>query len=56
MRGRASFVLAAAVGLVVASSAGPVAAAGNPMTLVGSLNPWKDGQFSNVAASDARHD
>ncbi len=29
-------------------------AAGNPMKLVGALNPWKDGQFSNVAADASR--
>jgi hypothetical protein len=33
----------------------PAAGAGNPMKLVGALNPWKDGQFSNVAADAARH-
>jgi hypothetical protein len=31
------------------------AAAGNPMKLVGALNPWKDGQFSSVAADASRH-
>lgn len=31
------------------------AASGNPMKLVGALNPWKDGQFSNVAADADRH-
>src|SRR5438876_11147166 len=30
------------------------AAAGNPMKLVGALNPWKNGQFSNVAADASR--
>lgn len=30
-------------------------AAGKPMKLVGALNPWKNGQFSNVAADGARH-
>jgi hypothetical protein len=30
-------------------------AAGNPMKLLGALNPWKDGQFSNVAADASRH-
>jgi hypothetical protein len=29
-------------------------AAGNPMKLVGALNPWTNGQFSNVAADAAR--
>src|SRR5574342_807875 len=33
----------------------PVRAAGNPMNLVGALNPWKNGQFSNVAADASRH-
>jgi len=37
--------------LVAALSAG---AAGNPMKLVGALNPWQDGQFSNVAADAGR--
>ena len=43
-------VLGAAI-LVAAPSAG---AAGNPMKLVGALNPWQDGQFSNVAADASR--
>src|SRR6266704_285611 len=30
-------------------------AAGNPMKLLGALNPWKDGQFSNVAADASCH-
>lgn len=30
-------------------------AAGSPMKLVGALNPWKNGQFSNVAADSTRH-
>lgn len=30
-------------------------AAGNPMKLVGALNPWKNGQFSNAAADAGRH-
>src|SRR6266511_5491612 len=46
----AAVVLAAVV--VGAPSAG---ATGNPMKLVGALNPWKDGQFSNVAAAASRH-
>jgi len=42
------------VGLIVFAM--PLAsAAGNPMKLVGALNPWKDGQFSNVAADAGRH-
>jgi hypothetical protein len=40
------------VAAIVVMEAG---AAGNPMTLVGALNPWKDGQFSNVAADASRH-
>ena len=36
-------------------SAAPVVAAGNPMQLVGSLAPWSNGQYSNVAADAARH-
>src|SRR5438094_7282585 len=44
--------MAAVVVVVVVAQAG---AAGNPMTLVGALNPWKDGQFSNVAADASRH-
>ncbi len=30
-------------------------AAGNPMKLVGAVNPWQNGQFSNVAADASRH-
>src|SRR5262245_24372281 len=41
-----------AVAAVVVMEAG---AAGNPMSLVGALNPWKNGQFSNVAADASRH-
>ncbi len=43
---------AAVVAVIVVVQA---SAAGNPMTLVGALNPWKDGQFSNVAADASRH-
>src|SRR5947199_10536727 len=42
----------AAVAVVVVAQAW---AAGNPMKLVGALSPWKDGQFSNVAADASRH-
>src|ERR671931_2869870 len=42
----------AAVAAVVVAQGG---AAGNPMKLVGALNPWKDGQFSKVAADASRH-
>ncbi|MEO6715035.1 MAG: hypothetical protein ABIM89_16630 [Mycobacteriales bacterium] len=43
----------AAVMLVLAGST-PALAAGNPMKLVGALNPWRDGQFSNVAVDASR--
>jgi hypothetical protein len=36
------------------STAGLALAAGNPMSLVGAINPWKDGQFSNAAVDAAR--
>ena len=55
MRTRTLCVALAAVSLLVTSIIGNVAAAGNPMKLVGALNPWKDGQFSNVAADGSRH-
>ena len=55
MRARTVFVALVAVALLAVSVMGSVAAAGNPMKLIGALNPWKDGQFSNVAAEDARH-
>ena len=47
----------ASIGLlaVLMSGAPPAEAAGNPMKLVGALNPWKNGQFSNVAANAGRH-
>src|SRR5881628_1190307 len=51
------FRLVAAVSFVVASvvTVSPALAAGNPMKLVGALNPWKNGQFSNVAPDAGRH-
>src|SRR5207247_3178188 len=54
MKGALRLATAAAVlaVVVVAPSAG---ATGNPMKLVGALNPWKNGQFSNVAADASRH-
>ena len=55
MRLRSPLVLPFTVAILAALVAGPVIAAGNPMTLVGALNPWKDGQFSNVAADGPRH-
>jgi len=36
-------------------AAEPAYAAGNPMQLVGSLAPWANGQFSNLAADASRH-
>ena len=55
MRARTLFAAMAAVALLAVSVIGSVAAAGNPMKLIGTLNPWKDGQFANVAADNARH-
>src|SRR6266540_6711636 len=51
-------VCAFALAVVVAglTPGAPTAnAAGNPMKLVGALNTWKNGQFSNVAADASRH-
>src|SRR5437899_6013471 len=49
--------LASAVSALLLTLSGATAgvAAGNPMKLVGALNPWKNGQFSNVAADASRH-
>jgi hypothetical protein len=49
--------MVACLGLLVGllTAAPPAGAAGNPMKLVGALNPWKNGQFSNVAADARRH-
>src|SRR6266496_5176248 len=49
--------MVACLGLLVGllTAAPPAGAAGNPMRLVGALNPWKNGQFSNVAADAGRH-
>jgi hypothetical protein len=52
---RSVSVLSVAVALLTVTTTGSVAASGDPMSLVGALNPWKDGQFSNVAADSARH-
>src|SRR5712691_117288 len=51
-----AFRLLALAAVVLSSLAVPISAlaAGNPMKLVGSLNPWKNGQFSNVAADSTR--
>jgi hypothetical protein len=40
---------------LLAVNVSTASAAGNPMKLVGALNPWKNGQFSNVAADASRH-
>ena len=40
--------------VIVTGAVTPVLAAGNPMSLVGALNPWKNGQFSNVAQDSTR--
>ncbi len=45
-------LMAVLVGSFAAATS--ASAAGNPMKLVGALNPWKDGQFSNVAADSTR--
>src|SRR5712691_3645193 len=54
--GSRAFRLLALVAVVLSSLALSMAAlaAGNPMKLVGALNPWKNGQFSNVAADATR--
>ena len=55
MRARTLLVALAGVALLAVSVMGSVAAAGNPMKLVGALTPWKNGQFANVAADGVRH-
>jgi hypothetical protein len=40
--------------ILLATNISAAGAAGNPMKLVGSLNPWKNGAFSNVAADASR--
>src|SRR5262245_26999454 len=39
----------------ITAIAGPSLAAGNPMSLVGAINPWRNGQFSNAAVDVDRH-
>ena len=51
MKRLAVCVLALALLLALGPTAG---AAGNPMKLVGALNPWTNGQFSNVAVDASR--
>lgn len=51
---RASLRIVTGLVVGVLAFAGPVLAAGNPMRLVGTLSPWVDGQYSNVAADAAR--
>src|SRR5262245_39612286 len=43
-----------ALAALVALSTPPAGAGGNPMKLVGALNPWRSGQFSNVPAHASR--
>lgn len=52
--GRRLAALLASAFLIVTLS-GPALASGNPMTLVGAINPWHNGQFSNAAIDVARH-
>ncbi len=52
---RARFVSMSIVAILLGFASGPAVAAGDPMKLVGALNPWKNGQFSNVAADASRH-
>ena len=53
---RVSFRLLAAALAVLCVLVTPLTASatGNPMKLVGALNPWKNGQFSNVASDSNR--
>ena len=53
---RRSLTALAVISLMLLLLATPIMglAAGNPMKLVGALNPWKDGQFSNVSADASR--
>lgn len=39
--------LALLIVLIITMGPEPAVAAGSPMKLVGALNPWKNGQFSN---------
>ena len=55
MRARTLVVVPVAAAVLAVSMAAGAAGAGNPMQLVGAINPWKDGQFSNAAADEARH-
>jgi len=50
----AAFASAAAVATLLIAGPNSAVAAGNPMKLVGALNPWVNGQFSNVAADAGR--
>jgi len=53
---RRSFTALAVLSMLLILFATPIMglAAGNPMKLVGALNPWENGQFSNVAADASR--
>src|SRR5438132_7128 len=50
MKGTLRWAAAAALLAAIVVGTPSAGAAGNPMKLVGALNPWKNGQFSNVAA------
>lgn len=54
---RSAYTMLSMVGVAAVLLLGATGAsgAGNPMKLVGALNPWKNGQFSNVAADASRH-
>jgi hypothetical protein len=53
MRHRRLLLLVSTVAVVTGAGM-PALAAGNPMSLVGAINPWKNGQFSNVAPDSTR--
>src|SRR5712691_7716995 len=55
MKGALRWAAGAALLAAIVVGTPSAGAAGNPMKLVGALNPWKDGQFSNVAADASRH-
>src|SRR3989442_10798740 len=55
MSGRPMIGTLAALAMSTLLAAGTTLAAGNPMHLVGAINPWRAGQFSNAAVDAARH-
>ena len=52
---RRSLVTMSALAISLVLAVGTTVAAGNPMQLIGAINPWKDGQFSNAAVDATRH-